>query len=132
MTPEDAAKIYLMQTAPVLPKGRNTTLEEFIPPKPQYDLLVKVIKAQQNQAVAEALAWRPIETAPRGEYFIARLFDRHTKLGSTTITYWPRDSKYPKIPAHCRDPWWDDLEVTHWIPIPPCPKDPSVNKKKGN
>lgn len=123
MTPEDAAKAFLFATAPVLPYGRNTQLAQFIPPAGDFKRLVEIIHTQRAQAVAEALEWRPIETAPRGEYFIARLFDLHTKCGSTTITYWPRDSKYPKIPAHCRDPWWDDLEVTHWIPIPPCPSD---------
>jgi hypothetical protein len=55
MTPEDVAKSYLMQISQVLPKGRYTPLDEFIPPKPEYDLLVKVIKAQRAQAVDEAL-----------------------------------------------------------------------------
>jgi hypothetical protein len=80
---------------------------------------VKTLLAECRRAVAVGpeSGWRPIETAP--------------KNGVAVLCYAPADHGLPSLQAVVtwhQDAGWcvDELrEVTHWMPLPPAPKENS-------
>jgi len=63
----------------------------------------------------DAASWQPIETAPKDVSAVVVLLP----CGLAVVAYW-ENGRWSSRPY---SEMWDDLGPTHWMPIPPAPKD---------
>lgn len=69
-----------------------------------------------------AIAWQPIESAPRdGRRFVALIPRKHRQTPyEPSICHWERALQKPRF---IFDDWGRGPEPTHWMPLPPPPSD---------
>lgn len=126
LTPKDAVRLFLKTYTRefVTPQGavykthKPTSLInngcDFI----QSDWLLKLVKQQRQAAVAEAMAWRPIETAPKDDTeLLLGQFDG-TRFVCDGVADWSYWQHYEPAP-------------THWQPLPQPPQESQPGAGEG-
>lgn len=121
-TPEQAAKQFLIDTNRLT--NRMCSVETAIVLQ-ELNILTEIIYAHRESAVAEAMAWRPISTAPKdGEFIQLFVPDLGQVKGFQSVCRWlANDEGFAG--------WYDASfglvggdgvdEPTHWMPLPPAP-----------
>lgn len=83
--------------------------------------ILEIIHAQRAEAVAEVMAWSPIETAPTDESFWAFVYFQCPTSGQ-----WKRAEAFNCHGEWIMLPMTDqayNIQPTHWMPLPPAPQE---------
>lgn len=112
MTPEQAVEWYL-QRFYADPSANEDAY------KADFGALNYIIHTQRSEAVAEAMAWRPIETAPKDGTKILLFRPQAQELGESSIKigYWMPQCNCFSAENLKYNP------ATHWMPLPPAPQE---------
>lgn len=89
--------------------------------------VLEIIHAQRAEAVAEAMVWRPIETAPKDKRVLLLTEHKAQYVGQWVKNPFDGQEAFLICSHEPKNPNGNNqiivLNATHWMPLPPAPQE---------